>query len=294
MKSHIPADASLPTPTDWTSTDAVDAITSMAGDRRLVMVNEAHHDAHTRLLTLALLPRLRALGFDYLAIEALSDKDTQLMQRGYAIEDSGTQYLHEPTYGEIVRTAIRLGYTLVPYDVDASSQTDRESRQADNLYRRTFARDPHAKVLVHAGYAHIDKARGRLGNTQPMAARLQQLSGIEPLSIDQTRFREQIPSEDDAYRQLVRAFPSSGPIVLISRTTGKPWSDNPDAYDMNVLLPAGTHRFGERGLHRPTSNVHSSDRDHLMLPDPIVRLRPDWLAQESDRAPHPSARRCAR
>ncbi|CAM0998202.1 Haem-binding uptake Tiki superfamily ChaN domain-containing protein [Rhodanobacter sp. Root179] len=287
LKSHIPADASLPTPTDWTSTDAVDAITSMARDRRLVMVNEAHHDAHTRLLTLALLPRLRALGFDYLAIEALSDKDTQLMQRGYAIEDSGTQYLHEPTYGEIVRTAIRLGYTLVPYDVDASSQTDRESRQADNLYRRTFARDPHAKVLVHAGYAHIDKARGRLGNTQPMAARLQQLSGIEPLSIDQTRFREQIPSEDDAYRQLVRAFPSSGPIVLISRTTGKPWSDNPDAYDMNVLLPAGTHRFGERGLHRPTSNVHSSDRDHLMLPDPIVRLRPDWLAQESDRAPYP-------
>lgn len=287
LKSYIPADASLPTTTDWIAADAVDAITMMARNRRLVMVNEAHHDAHTRLLTLALLPRLHALGFNYLAIEALSDKDAKLMQRGYALQDSGTEYLHEPTYGEIVRSAIRLGYILVPYDVGANSQTDRESGQARNLYRKTFARDPNAKVLVHAGYAHIDKARGRLGNAQPMAEYLQQLSGIEPLSIDQTHFREQIPSEDDAYRKLVRTFPSTGPIVLINRATGGPWSANPSAYDANVLLPLGIHRFGERGLVRPTSNVRNSDRDHPMLPDPIVTLRPDWLARETGRMPYP-------
>lgn len=293
LKSHIPPDDSLPTPTEWASTDAADAITRMVTGRRLVMINEAHHDAHTRQLTLALLPRLRALGFDYFAVEALSDKDAQLMQRGYAIEDSGTEYLREPSYGDIVRTAIKLGFTLVAYDVGADSQEGRESGQASNLYRQTFAKAPGARLFVHAGYAHIDKAKRRLGKVRPMAMYLQQLSGIEPLSIDQTEFREQVPPEKDAYRQLVTAFPSDGPIVLINRANGKPWSDHPGEYDMNVLLPPASSGVVDSGFLRPVSNVRASDRDHLMLPDQIIKLRPNWLARQAGRAAYPiSATMC--
>jgi hypothetical protein len=287
LKSHLEPDAHYPERTGWVSEDATDAIIKLAANRRLVMVNEAHHDAHTRELTLALLPRLHALGFNYFAAEALSGKDVRLMQRGYPVTTSGTEYLHEPTYGDIIRTAIRLGFTVVAYDADSNSANGRESGQAKNLYEQTFAKDPRAKLFVHAGYAHIDKAKGRLGNVEPMAMHLQQLSGIEPLSIDQTQFREQIPSSHGAYRRLISDFPSEGPIVLINRATGKPWSANPSEYDANVLLPPGAAGFVESGLVPPTSNVRASDRDHLSLPEPVTGPRPKWLLRLNGRTPWP-------
>jgi hypothetical protein len=112
LKSHVPADTTLPTTDAWKAASAVDVVARLATDRRIVMVNEAHHDAHTRELTLALLPRLRALGFDYFAVEALG-KDRGLAKRGYPLKTDGSDYLHEPLYGEIVRQALRLGFTVV-------------------------------------------------------------------------------------------------------------------------------------------------------------------------------------
>ena len=286
LKSYIAVDATLPTPAEWKPADAAEVITQLAADRRIVLINEAHHDAHTRQLTLALLPRLRALGFNYFAVEALSDKDDQLMQRGYPVKESGTEYLHEPAYGDILRSAIKLGFTLVPYDADAGTMQDREAGQANNLYREVFARDPHARLFVHAGYAHIDKAKGRLGNTAPMAMHLQQLTGIEPLSIDQTQFREQLPGKPDAYQKLIGDFPSDGPIVLVNRTTGRPWSAHPDWYDLNVLLPPADTGGDESGYTQSLTTVRDTDRDHLMLANHLNKQRPDWLTLRNERIPY--------
>src|SRR5574337_1833738 len=286
LKSHVAADIALPTPARWEAADAVDVIARQAADRRIVLINEAHHDAHTRQLTLALLPRLRELGFDHFAAEALLDKDASLMNRGYATANSGSEYLREPSYGEIIRTAIRLGFKVVSYDVDSRSTQERESGQASNLYRKVFARNPDARLFVHAGYAHIDKAKGRLGSTAPMAMQLQQLTDIEPLSIDQTQFREQIPARSGDYRQLVTDFPLDGPTVLINRETGKPWSAQPDKYDLNVLLPPAGAGVIESGLSRSPTTVHDADLDHLMLPQHIRKQRPNWLTQRTGRVPY--------
>lgn len=234
----------LPQPADWEAVDASEAIAKLAADRRLVLINEAHHDAHTRELTLELLPRLRAMGFNYFAAEALDEKDTALMQRGYPVLSSGSEYIHEPIYGEIVREAIKLGFVIVPYESDAMTTADREAQQADNLYKRVFMHDPKARLLVHAGYAHIDKVAGNFGDgTQPMAMRLKQLSGIDPLSIDQTQLRDvgAMPG-NTAYRSLVACFQPKTPTVLINRASGKPWSADSAVHDINVLLPPAGHR----------------------------------------------------
>lgn len=225
--------------TQWRAADAVETITSLARDRRIVMLNEAHHDAATRLLTLALLPRLRAEGFTHFAVEALNANDQALMQRGYPIEASGSEYLHEPIYGEVIRTAIRLGFVVVAYDSDAARIDQRESEQAQHLYRQVLKDSPTARLFVHAGYAHIDKAVGRLGNTaEPMAMVLQRLSGLPVLSIDQTQLRSiQAHHESPLYRQLIQDFQPKGPIVLLNRSDGRPWSMNPAGYDANVILP---------------------------------------------------------
>jgi len=285
LQNRLPSGLILPTPTDWKAANAADVITSLAANRRIVMINEAHHDTHTRLLTLELLPRLRALGFNYFAAEALSENDPDLAKRGYPVSKSGTEYLRDPVYGDIVREAIRLGYIIVPYDNGLTGQA-RENGQAETLYRKVFAKDPHARLFVHAGYAHVDKAAGRLGKLQPMAMRLEALTGITPLSIDQTDLLETGLDTSDTYHQLAHAFPSGGPEVLLNRRTGLPWSDRPAAYDLNVILPPsltikafGQYKYGYRNDSMVSGLPHIDDKNEM--------YRADWLSLDGKRRPFP-------
>lgn len=219
---RLPGNLSIPQASDWRAARAVDVVAELARDRHIVMVNEAHHDAHTRELTLALLPRLRALGFTHFAAEALGNRDPALMKRGYPDATSGSEYLHEPLYGEIIRTAIRLGFVIVPYDGDSTDTAAREREQARNLFQRVFAGNPDARLFVHAGYAHIDKGKGRLGKVKPMAMQLQALTGLTPLSVDQVNFRDvHSGNEFDPYHQLVASFHPQLPTALVNRETGK-------------------------------------------------------------------------
>jgi len=289
-----PAGLELPAPQQWRAASAADSIAALAADRRIVMINEAHHDAHTRQLTLELLPRLRALGFNYFAAEALLPVDKDLNERGYPLKSSGTEYLREPLYGDIVRTALRLGYHVIAYDT-ASPGQGRERDQARDLYRQTLARDPSARLFVHAGYAHIDKAPGRLGDMQPMGEILQKLSGQQPLSIDQTAFLEVGLDQGDAYHHLVKAFPATVPQVLLSRTDGKPWSAQPKLYDVNVILPPvlSMAAFGVAANDATAPRAGSTDG----LPQPIrvaaaaaagsLMQRPSWLSLDGQRHPTP-------
>jgi hypothetical protein len=295
LRSEPPPGLVLPDRDEWKSADAVDVITKLAADRRIVMVNEAHHNAHTRELTLALLPRLRALGFTYFAAEALGDEDPGLMRRGYPVKTSGTEYLQEPVYGEIVREAIRLGFILVPYDNAVLDPQARDAAQAEALFHKVFAKDPHARLFVHAGYAHIDKASGRLNNIEPMAMKLAKLTGFDPLSIDQTEFLEFSPDTSDDYHVLIQRFPTQSAEVLINRVTGKPWSALPKLYDLDVLLPIAldVKTFGDEkwsGGGRTIENITDAGRLRLvsgMLIAPNGLQRPKWLALNRQRYPFP-------
>jgi hypothetical protein len=323
LRNRPPGQLALPRTADWQATDAVDTIAELAAGRRIVMVNEAHHDAHTRELTLALLPRLRAIGFTHFAAEALSEKDAELMQRGYPIISSGSEYLHEPLYGDIVREAIRLGYVIVPYESSGATPQAREDGQARHLYERVLAKDPKARLFIHAGYAHIDKQPGRLGPTRPMAMELSKLSGIEPLSIDQTDIREDSPLSEaeayqqfkhalerfetlpqprlapagkgpgdtaekpmmDAYHQIIATFPSPGAIVLRHIDTNAPWSARPGVYDLNVILPPANPVYSSY-MQGPI--VLSIDgRRYPVLPPASGGKRPDWLTLGGQRVAVP-------
>jgi hypothetical protein len=293
LKVTTPQDIVLPTAAGWRATDAVDAVAKLAADRHIVMINEAHHDAFTRVLTLELLPRLRALGFTYFAAEALVDSDPGLEHRGYPTRASGTEYLHEPIYGEIVREAIRLGFTIVPYDIEDNVPTQaREIGQAENLYRKVFAKDPQARLFVHAGYAHIDKAKGRLGNIQPMAVRLKSMTGFDPLSIDQTQFLEVFGDHSDDYHQLVDRFQPKTPTVLVNRTSGKVWSARPELYDVNVILPPSVNlkSFGNSITVNGETVKSTSDTSRLgfgSLTSIDSMVRPKWLVLGGTRIPTP-------
>lgn len=241
--------APLPDAARFHPVAAADGIVELARDRRIVMINEAHHDAHTRVLTLALLPRLRELGFTHFAAESLSEYDHDLVTRGYPVKASGP-YVAEPLYAEIIRTALRLGFTVIAYE-SASSQTEgREEEQAQHLADRVFHAQPDARLFVHGGYAHVHKLQDYLG-TDTMAMRLKRKTGFDPLVVEQTVLRPGAPGREYAdYRTLLQAFPVEAATIFAANDGKSSWSLEPRFYDVSVLLP----------------------------PTRLVDGRPDWLA----------------
>jgi len=179
-------DAASPLDGDaWHEEPAADTIARLAKDQRAVFFNEAHNAAITRTLTVEMLPRLKALGYTHFAAETLYETDKNLASRGYPNEDSGF-YTQEPVYAEMVRTALKLGFTVVAYEAASDAVGDaREREQARNLYNRVFKDNPDARVVVNAGYAHIVESGKYLGGAS-MAQHFRKIAHIDPLTIEQT------------------------------------------------------------------------------------------------------------
>jgi len=216
---------------------AADVILSMSKDRRAVFFNEAHSAPITRTLTIELLAKLRAQGFNYFAAETLYDTDHDLQTRGYPIEKSGF-YVNEPLYGEMVRTALKLGFKIVAYDVENAGVGDaRERAGAQNLYTQVFKKDADARLIVNAGFAHVQKTGKYLGGSS-MGEFFHKISGIDPLTIEQTMMIQHAKSDQDHpyYLAVMQSHPPSEPSVFVG-ADGKPWTLKPGQYDMSVIFP---------------------------------------------------------
>lgn len=259
-----PDDAPSPLAAGWQMQDARDAIARLAKGRQVVLFNEAHNVPLTRTLTVAMLATLRAKGFNYFAVETLYGDDHALAKRGYVTADSGF-YTREPIYAEMVRTALKLGFKVVAYEALSAATGDaREAEQARNLYREVFKNDPQARLVVNAGYAHIQESGVYLGGSS-MAQHLRKLSGIDPLTVEQTMLYPHPSASDDHpdYAPVMQQLRPSAPIVFVNKQ-GQPWSLRP-GYDVSVFFP----------------------------PERIKRGRPTWLDLGGSRKPYlVSGERC--
>ncbi len=289
-----PAAADLKATTDakvklkaYTAVDARQAILELAAPRQAVFINESHYMPMNRAFTLSLLRGLYAKGFRYFAAEALDEKDTDLQKRGYPTISSGT-YTSEPVFGDLVRTAIKIGYKIIPYDHfgpksnnPIADANERERGEAQNLYDRIFRRDPKAKVLVHAGYGHIAKATTVLnltpgsitsqtasGTLTLMALWFERISKIVPLSIDQTNMTESsIPQNEYPLYQAAIAdnLLQDKPVVLKDKAGHYLASmTNSNAYDLYVFHPRDVYEFG-----RPTWLSENGQRQAYILPSDL-------------------------
>ncbi|MBS0226408.1 MAG: hypothetical protein JSS25_08740 [Proteobacteria bacterium] len=251
-----PAPQNLPDPAHYRTESAQQWIIDRAPRYRIVMINEAHHVPQTRLLTISLLKPMWAAGFRYLALEALTNDGKNPVPAGYP-ENSSGEYTRDPVMSELVREAMKIGYTLVPYeanDRDLSQASIRESMQSRNL-QRFLASHPDAKVLLHAGYSHTAKSDVvKISGATTMATDLVNSTGIRILSIDQVALTPLSLSSTDviaAQAQLAKAFDVSEPVVFVNKTKdATAWSAYPGAYDASILLPVS----------------------------PAQVIRPDWLS----------------
>jgi hypothetical protein len=250
-------DGPSPLAGSWKLRPAAEVIAEMAKDRKAVFFNEAHSAPITRTLTIEMLARLREMGFNYFAAETLYLTDHDLNKRGYPTAQSGF-YVNEPLYGEMVRTALRLGYKVVAYDAENAGVGDpRERAGAENLYREVFKKDPNARLVVDAGFAHVQKSGKYLGGSS-MGEFFHKISGIDPLTIEQTMLIKHARDDQDHpyYKAVVHAHQLEVPSVFESG--GKTWTLKPGEYDMSVFFP----------------------------PDPPANQRPDWLRLGGLRVPY--------
>ena len=156
-------------------------------DERVVMLNENHFTPRNRMFCEILLDSLYNYGFRYFGMEAVFENETVLNDRGFATTRTGF-YTREPMMANLIRKAIHKGYYVFGYD-DFTSERERE--EAVNIYNKTFAKDSLSRVLIFAGFGHINEA------AIPKACMAREffiLTGIDPLTIEQQLF-----ATEDAY-----------------------------------------------------------------------------------------------
>ena len=184
-----------------------------------MIINEAHNGmircVRTRETGLRILPRAHAAGVRYFALEALSSSFAEQANRTRRLPQSGG-YLGQADMRDLIRAALDLGWTLVPYEADSSKQPTfedpagmkatnwREHEQANNLAAAVDALGPDAPLLVWCGNSHLEKRA--IGDWKPMANQFLEISGIEPFSIDQTLSLASEGSGDRRGLQLLEKF----------------------------------------------------------------------------------------
>ena len=238
--------------------DALEVLPAMTEGVPIVMINEAHHVPQHRAFSIQLLRALRPLGFTHFAAETLFEGDTELNERGYPTKATGA-YIAEPLYADLVRIALELGYVVVPYEA-AHGAPDRELGQATNLITRILDEEPDARVLVHAGYAHIEET-GVIAGARTMCEQLKEITGIDPLTIDQTAMSEHsAPEREHPVYRHVTEYPLPAPTVFVE-PDGRAWSLDPEKWDVSLFHPRTVY---ERG--RPTWLAMGELRRPFALP----------------------------
>lgn len=229
---------------------ALDLILQITKTKSIVMINEAHHAPQTRGLTLQLLQPLFDQGYRYLAAEDFSkDAMESTNNLGIPLQTTGF-YSKDSVFGEIVREAKRIGFHLVAYEhtekcdyslTPNDCQNKREEGQARSLWEQIFKKDPAAKALIHAGYGHIGERGGDIHFPwKPMAQYFKEITGKDPLTIDQIEFssRGRPEVENPSYRDFVRKWNITSPAILTT-AAGSPWvwPSLQGHYDVQVFLP---------------------------------------------------------
>jgi len=266
---------------DLQSINAGNYIAGLALDAQVVMINEANNKPQHRAFTYTLLQDLYNEGFRYLAMEMLNNNSNHSLHQ----LDGKTGFnAREPVAGELIRKALSLGYTLVSYEDTLGykhNPSQRDSVQAANIYE-VIKRDPKAKILVHAGYGHISEKT--LGNDYiPMGMAFKKMSGIDPLTINQTVFTEGSSFEYGRlyYEALLEKINVDEPLVLLKNRNPFPLIEQ-ERYDLYVVHPRSIYKN-----NRPTWLSINGERKEITLspPEKSLFLLQAYYEEEYNRQP---------
>ena len=253
--------------------EPADVLREAAKTHSVLMISEAHHVPETRALGRDLLPALRALGYEYFAMETLKYPLPERVDRVASSTAAATAagfYFMEPQSAGLARDALKLGFKLIAYEDETTGGGDREQIQAQNLFDRVLKDKPDAKVVVWAGYGHVYK-RPTASNHKFMGAWLWELTGREPFSLYQIADAlDPYYADSPLYKPLVLDAPDRPrkPLVLLTRPG---------------LFPA-LDKISDSGVSRDPKGLPLVD-GYIVHPPFVARapghLRPAWLLASS-------------
>lgn len=184
---------------------ARDYILQQTENYRVVMLNEAHNYAVTRVFTASLLEGLRKQGFNYLGCEGISPKKIDILNdNGYPTTNTCC-FLQEPQFANMVREALNLGFIVFGYDYitkeiyESKDKNPRERMQAGKIYE-ILQRDSSAKIVIHAGHGHISEDT----SFKAMGYYFKTFSHIDPFTVDQSIMIEhrEVKCEQTIYQRV--------------------------------------------------------------------------------------------
>lgn len=278
------------------SRDAIAAIVERARRTRLVILNEDHASPRDRAFGLQVAKALKPLGYDVLGIETLTnvaDEEraaaamTKLRDEGYPRFTTGT-YLSDPVFADFLRQSLAIGYHPVAYEATDSVQTGdvesrmdrREQAQADYVVKRALNARPASKVLLYVGFFHAaerPKIEGRV-ERRWLASRLKEMTGIDPVTIDQTTFNEYAAGDPALYR-LVADRSGPKPTVLFYDDKPLVVGEYAGLVDLQIVHPR-TKRIGERPTWLRTLGRKPNIVPSALLPSSGRRLVQAFIASE--------------
>lgn len=207
--------------------DAISVILNEAKNKQIVILNEAHHAPVDRSFAMQLAKGLHdKLGFEYLACETFAVGDDKILSKGYVTEATGA-YSNESTFANFLSKAIVDRWKFVSYEtapeLDGTPEYgSREYGMAKNILDRVLSSKPKAKIFIYVGYGHASKFPKSMNNNDDskFAAQLSRLTGIEPLTIDQTFLSANVPGGDTKralYKSALRKGKAGFPFVLLNK-----------------------------------------------------------------------------
>ena len=166
--------------------DAKKYILNRSKVEKIIIINEAHHNSRHRVFTTSLLKGLYKNGYRFLGMEMLTD--TLINKRKFPIQDREGTFINESQSANLTKEALDIGFTLIKYEytwVKGKTPNDREIEEAENI-AKVMAQNPNAKFLIHCGWDHLNEGIPSTKSWgKAMAARLNDLTGINPFTIDQ-------------------------------------------------------------------------------------------------------------
>jgi hypothetical protein len=249
--------------------DAKRFITFIASNYKVIMLNEALNKPLHRAFAYTLLDVLYNRGYRYLAMEMLNPMlDQELSKLTYKTG----HYATEPVAGELIRQALDLGFKLVAYEDPQSQQhtpTERDSIQAVNI-AKILKQDPDAKIFVYASYGHIAE-KSTTPEFIPMGMAFKRITGIDPLTIDQTDMTEEsnFAFGKAFYDAYILKFPVTTPSIPLE-------NDEPvnvtgtTLYDLTIIHPKTTYAYARPnwltlGNRRQPVTVKTKNNDIFLV-----------------------------
>ncbi|MBK8054797.1 MAG: hypothetical protein IPK35_16400 [Saprospiraceae bacterium] len=149
---------------------------------RIVAINEAHHASEHRIVMHSMLERLYRNGYRHLAIEALSSDDHDINIRKFPKFVWSGNYIKDPEFGNMVRYALKLGFTLIPYDQRGPL---RAQLAAEAICNHLTVKQIN-KLVIFAGFDNISEKE--INQKKSMMMYLKECLNTDPFTISQTKY----------------------------------------------------------------------------------------------------------